>query len=318
MSKRRVTKQQARRIENQHNLKEVDEKQNMFEGLVICRYHKHADVEDDRGIVHYCAIKPSIKSLVAGDKVIWKNATRQQGQIISRLPRNSVLARPNARGQLKPVAANVTRLIIVIAPKPEVSWTLLDCYLIMAEKLKIQPVIVLNKVDIDSSDTQNTLINEYKSIGYDVILTSIHDPKSIDSLKSSLENQISVFIGQSGVGKSSLISMILPEEEDIRTAELSENIHLGRHTTSLSKYYKLQENGAIIDSPGVREFSLGHLDKADILNGYPDLKPYTKNCQFRNCTHINEKNCGLKKAIDEGKLSHFRYQHFIKVIEQNN
>lgn len=318
MSKRRISKQQSARIEKnqQHyheNRKNHDE---LADGLVITRFSKHVEIEDNQGKHVRCSIRPNLETLVAGDRVIWQAEGVNQGVVVSLYPRSTVLAKPTSSRLIKPVAANITQLIIVIAPKPEISWPLLDSYLVMAETLRLHAVILLNKIDLPCELLKESLFRDYGNLNYPILLTSKNSPEGLEQLKNGLNHQISVFVGQSGVGKSSIISSILPHEQNISINEISELSELGRHTTSNSRYYHLPSGGALIDSPGVREFSLWHIDTAEIARGYPEFRPYLSQCKFRNCTHKDTPHCAIIKAINEGLISEKRYENFIKLCAQ--
>jgi ribosome biogenesis GTPase len=257
-----------------------------------------------------------LESLVAGDKIIWQAEGIKQGVVVSLYPRSNILAKPTSATLKKPVAANISQIIIVIAPKPEISWPLLDSYLVMAETLHLQAVILLNKTDLPCEALKELLYNEYGSLHYPIVLTNKGSSDSLQQLKQILNHQVSVFVGQSGVGKSSLIASILPHEQNIATNELSEMSELGRHTTRNSRYYHLPSGGALIDSPGVREFSLWHIDASEIAHGYPEFRPFLSQCKFRNCSHKNTPYCAIIKATQEGLISTKRYENFIKLCIQ--
>lgn len=319
MSKRRINKQQSSRIEkiqqNYHQAKAFDH-DNLADGLVISRFGKHAEIEDNQGKRLRCSIRPNLDTIVAGDRVIWQLEHGDHGVVVSLYPRASILARPTSGGLSKPIAANITQLIIVIAPKPEITWPLLDSYLIMADTLKIHASIVLNKIDMPCSDIQNELENTYKPLGYPILYVSTYKATGVDQLKNALNHQVSVFVGQSGVGKSSLIASILPHEDNITTQEISAGSELGQHTTSNSRYYHLPSGGALIDSPGVREFSLWQMDPATIAQGYLEFKPLISQCKFRNCLHKDTPHCAIINALQQGSISQKRYDNFLKLCDQ--
>ncbi|HAT2103945.1 TPA: small ribosomal subunit biogenesis GTPase RsgA [Legionella pneumophila] len=321
MSKRRINKQQSARIAKiQKNYHEYmgNNSDNLADGLVITRFSRHAEIEDNQGKRILCSIRPNLDTLVAGDRVIWQIEGEKQGVVVSIYPRGSLLARPGQKGLKRPVAANITQLVVVIAPKPEISWPLLDSYLIMAEILQVHVVIVLNKIDLPCQTLQQRLMMDYQLLNYPVIMASNQTPDTIVPLKQALNNQISVFVGQSGVGKSSLISSLLPHEENIAIDKISMVSELGKHTTRNSRYYHLPSGGALIDSPGVREFSLWDIDCSMIAQGYKEFKPYLSQCKFRNCTHINTPQCAIIDALNKGKISTQRYENFTKLCAQFN
>lgn len=320
MSKRRINKQQSTRIEKiQQTYHENKEHvQDLYDGLVISRFSKHVEIEAQDGQLIRCSIRPNLDILVAGDKVIWQTEGLKQGVVVSMYPRNSMLAKPMSSGLKKPVAANITQIIIVIAPKPEISWPLLDSYLVIAETLKIQPVILLNKTDIPCESIKHHLQAVYEKLNYPILLSNKNSSSGLNKLKKILNHQINVFVGQSGVGKSSLIASILPHEQNISTNSLSETSELGRHTTSNSRYYHLPSGGALIDSPGVREFSLWHITSSEIAQSFIEFKPYLTQCKFRNCTHKDTPHCAIIKAVQDETISTLRYENFIKLCTQYN
>jgi ribosome biogenesis GTPase / thiamine phosphate phosphatase len=318
MSKRRINKQQSARIEKiqqtYHDNKVGHD--DLADGLVITRFSKHVEIEDNQGQHIRCSIRPNLETLVAGDRIIWQTEGSKQGVVVSLYPRSNILAKPTSTSLKKPVAANISQIIIVIAPKPEISWPLLDSYLVMAETLHLQAVILLNKTDLPCETLKALLFNEYGGLQYPIISTNKNSADSLLQLKQILNHQVSVFVGQSGVGKSSLISSILPHEQNIAINELSEISELGRHTTSNSRYFHIPSGGALIDSPGVREFSLWHIDASEIARGYAEFRPFLSQCKFRNCTHKNTPHCAIIKATQEGLISTKRYENFIKLCLQ--
>lgn len=317
MSKRRINKQQKLRIEkNQNAYQDMSQEalDTLAEGLVIARYSKQVDIENQEGKLIRCSIRPHLDTLVAGDKVKWLQVDSEHGVVVSLSPRTSVLARPTSTGLKKPVAANITQLIIVIAPKPEIAWPLLDSYLIMAQTLKLDAILVMNKTDLLSDELKTEFLNDYQALGYPIVFTTHH--KTLESLNTLLNHQVSVFIGQSGVGKSSLISKLLPHETNIATQSLSEHSELGQHTTSNSRYYHLPKGGALIDSPGVREFSLWEMDAIAIAKGYKEFMPYLPQCRFRNCLHVDTPGCAIIDGVNQGIISKKRYDNFVKLCSK--
>ncbi|KTD23068.1 ribosome small subunit-dependent GTPase A [Legionella londiniensis] len=318
MSKRQVTGRQAARIkykhQSYHQRINANSEQNLAQGLVIARFAQDALIEDENNQRIRCSLRPDIDSLVAGDRVIWQRENETQGVVVSRYPRESLLGRPDKSGTIKPVAANITQIMVVLAPKPEVSWTLLDSYLIIAEYLNITASIVLNKADLSCAAIQQTLLKLYEPLGYRVIVTSQLEKRRNIALLELLNEETSVFVGQSGVGKSSIISSILPHETEIATSELSNNF--GRHTTSNSIFYHLPTGGAIIDSPGVREFGLWHMPKDEITRCYREFQPFLTQCKYRNCNHCDTPGCAILKAVQENLISRTRYDNYVKISNQ--
>lgn len=189
----------------------------------------------------------------------------------------------------------------------------MDSYLIIAEHQGLNPIILLNKVDLDCDDIKDELLGYYRSLGYSILMVTNLEPESFSPLEDQLVNQTSVFAGQSGVGKSSIISRILPHET-IQTAEISINSELGCHTTTNSRFYHLPKGGALIDSPGVREFGLWQMPRAELIYGFREFRELTPACKFRNCDHENSPGCAITQAVMEGKISEKRYDSFLKLL----
>lgn len=288
------------------------------EGLVITRYSRHAHIEDAEGRSIHCAIQSHITSLVAGDRVIWQPEGPSQGCVLDIVPRKSVLGRPDSQGQIKPIAANITQIMIVIAPVPAISWLLLDSYLVMAELLQLQPYIILNKTDLEVATIQQQLLKHYEPLGYPLIFTHIKS-QDLSTLQKSLRQQTTVFVGQSGVGKSSLISRLLPHEAArIKTGEISHQSQFGCHTTSNSHLYHIPGGGDIIDSPGIRELSLWSVSQTTVARGFREFRPYLSQCKFRNCTHYDTPNCAIIQAVKSQQISLKRYENYVKIIVNEN
>lgn len=322
MTKRKLTHRQQARIHKRHreHLDNMDEPQKgdntsltgpKLHGLVICRYAKHAEVEDEEKARIRCQIRSNIGSLVAGDKVIWQRTKESQtGVIIAKLERTSVLGRGDKQGEIRPVAANVNQMIIVTAAKPELSTLLLDSYLVAAETLNINPIIVFNKMDLLPKPK---VLMDYQAIGYTLICTSTKSLAGLNTLSHQLQNQISVFVGQSGVGKSSIISILDPNAH-AKTNAISKQSELGKHTTSNSTLYHLSQGGSIIDSPGIREFGLWHMDKQTLIEGFVEFRPYIGQCKFKNCSHQHEIQCAFKDALSEGLISSHRFNSLKQLL----
>lgn len=318
MKNRRISKQQQNRIKKkQESLRQKDifQDNSLCAGLVIMRHSKHAYVENENGSLINCSIRPNIDAVVAGDHVIWQEDGYKHGVIVSREPRKSILGRPDDNGKIKPIAANITQILIITAPFPSISWTLLDSYLVMADFLNIPACIILNKTDLESDEVQTELLKNYEPLGYPILFTNkkITDDKN---LKRILHNQTSVLVGQSGVGKSSLIAKILPEEvNNIRTGDLSTANQTGCHTTSNSRLYHLTSGGAIIDSPGIRELNLWNMPNNQIASGYREFKPYINQCKFRNCSHKDTPGCAVINAVKNKIINLNRYQNYLKMLK---
>lgn len=304
VSKRKLNKQQQSRIKRNQarditvasNHADTNTEQGLGPksfGLVITRHAKHAEIEDETGHRLICKIRQNIGSLTAGDRVVFQTChLTDDGIVTSRLKRESELGRGDKKGQIRPVAANVDQILIVIASKPAITPVLLDSYLIAAENLNITPIIIYNKIDLG---VNTDLVQYYQEIGYSILMTSTLDNQGIETLIKTTQDKMSVFVGQSGVGKSSLISTLLPDEH-IRSQAISSQSELGKHTTSNSTVYHLPRGGSLIDSPGIREFGLWHLEKEQIMQGFIEFQALLGHCKYKNCSHCQEPGCVIIEA----------------------
>lgn len=217
------------------------------------------------------------------------------------------------RENIKPIAANIDQIFLVIAVLPEPTWQLVDRYLVAAHRWQIPISIILNKTDLLAVHHYENLLKDlevYQQIGYQILQVSSQQPESLKLLSELLANKTSIFVGQSGVGKSSLINQLTPDA-NARVGVLSLQKSHGAHTTSQSCFYHLADGGAILDTPGIRSLNLNYLTIEDIEQGFPDLRPYLGHCQFRNCRHLQEPGCAILQALIDEKISKTRYESFI-------
>ncbi|WP_201258179.1 ribosome small subunit-dependent GTPase A [Piscirickettsia litoralis] len=206
---------------------------------------------------------------------------------------------------------------MVFASEPEAQEILIDRYLVAAELQGIRPSLVLNKIDLLSLEAQKEYLQRfqhYRDMGYDLIQASTKGNHGLAPLCQALKGANNVFVGQSGVGKSSLVNMLL-ENDSARVAEISDSNQKGRHTTTAATLYHCPTGGNIIDSPGIREFGLWHIEPERLINGFIDFKPFIGHCQFRNCTHDNEKGCALTAAAKQGKIQPLRLTNYHRIMK---
>lgn len=317
----RAAKRESRTVEELQG-GDLGEEQN---GLVIAHFGVQVEVEalqgELAGQVFRCHLRANLPSLVTGDRVVWRAGNQGVGVIVAQQPRHTELCRPDTRGQLKPVAANVDLIVIVFAPLPEPHANLIDRYLIAAEHAGIRPLLLLNKADlIDAANETalNRLLGVYRQLGYSILEVSAHQGAGMQALQALLDDHISVFVGQSGVGKSSLVNSLLPEVET-RVGPLSELTGKGTHTTTTARLFHFPGGGDLIDSPGIREFGLGHVSREDVEAGFIEFRDLLGHCRFRDCKHDREPGCALLQALEEGKVQPQRmnsYRHILASLPQ--
>jgi len=283
-----------------------------LEGRVVVRHGRNLSVRDSAGREVHCLFRQNLGEIVCGDRVLWQPVAGDEGVVVALMARASTLSRPDYSGRDKPIAANITQLVVVLAPFPEPSGYLLDQYLIAAEHIGIRGALCLNKADL-LGPAERAAFRErfahYERLGYPLIQVSAKHEHGLDPLLALLRHNTSILVGQSGVGKSSLINALLPTTQLVEGA-LSDATGLGRHTTSAATLYRLENGGEIIDSPGVRSFRLGKLDRAALENGFPELRALRGKCRFSNCTHQQEPDCAVKEALEAGRINPQRLASF--------
>ena len=216
----------------------------------------------------------------------------------------------------RPKLANITQLVFIVSSKnPKPDLLLLDKQLAFSEFLGINSVIVLNKTDLDKEEQFKNIKNVYKKVGYKVIETNAKEQKGIDELKKFLKSNINAFSGNSGVGKSTLINGIF-KKEITQEGEISKKNKRGKNTTTAIRLYEIDENTYISDTPGFSTFDISEIEIKNLCDYFKEFKEYIDNCEFIGCTHINEENCGIKKAIKEGKITKERYERFCKIYQE--
>lgn len=282
------------------------------QGLIIAHHGASAVVEDDAGQLHRCALRQNLEPLACGDRVIWQPAGEAAGVVVALEPRRSVLSRPDYSGRRKPLAANLDQAAVVIAPRPEPNEYLIDRYLVAIHAIGVQALIVLNKVDLLDEAACDELLERlatYRRIGYALLTASTRTAHGMDALRERLSAGTSILVGQSGVGKSSLIKTLLPDRE-IRIQALSVATGVGTHTTTTSMLYHLPDGGDLIDSPGVRSFGLSDIGPVELEQGFVEFRPLLGRCRFSNCSHTVEPGCALIEAVAQGSVDARRLDSF--------
>lgn len=253
--------------------------------------------------------KDKIKPLVGDDvEIELTGETPLTGNVIKILPRQSVLVRP--------ASANIDQALVIFAiVKPNPNYNLLDRFLITMEQQALKAVICFNKKDLASLEEQKELEKAYGECGYQVLFVSGTGRQGMDEIRKCLKGKTTVVAGPSGVGKSTIINALYPEA-NMETGEISRKIDRGKHTTRHAQLFALDEDTFIMDTPGFTSLSLGEMEKEELQGYYPEFAEYEQNCRFGGCSHISEPVCGVKDALENGKISQVRYRNYVVLYEE--
>ncbi len=285
-------------------------------GRIIAHFGKRIVIEDEHGQEHRCSARRNLPPLVCGDHISWHYPDPNSCIIHELKPRSSLLARPDARGKQKIIAANIDQILIVCASLPELNEGLLDRYLVAATLTDITPVIVLNKTDLLDEKQQahyQQRLSVYQQLNYPIIYTSAHEDEAFNHLNECLRDKTSILVGQSGVGKSSLLNRLLPDV-NARIGEVSDATGKGRHTTTTAYLYHLLDSGTLIDSPGIREFGLWNVSPEQLAQGFPEFVQRQDQCRFRDCKHRNEPGCEVLAALKNEEISASRHASYLRIL----
>ena len=279
-----------------------------FDAEVIAAYGRHLLVRSgDREL----RARPSGRrlSIVCGDRVRCElDRAHDEVLAIEVLPRKSLLARANLRGESEPVVSNITQLVVVVAPVPQPDFFIVDRYLCAATAAGLRGAVAVNKSDLEANKVAREELEAYSAAGYAHVTCSAIDGHGLTELRALLAGAVSVLVGQSGVGKSSLVNALLPKEQ-IETGGLMREEE-GRHTTTASRSYPLDSGGALMDSPGVRDFAPAvELLDAETL-GFPEIDRRASDCKFQDCRHMQEPACAVIAAVEAGEVSARRYESY--------
>ena len=282
----------------------------MPKGIIICTSSNVYQVAEGEK-VYKCLARGKFKkekiSPLVGDEVEFTitNSEKQEGVIEQILPRKNELKRPKM--------ANLTQLILVVSMKmPSPDLLLLDKQLVFAEFMGLKATIVLNKVDLEDKEEIDRIAKLYEDIGYKIIQTNAKEGIKVEKIKALLEGETTAFAGNSGVGKSTLINSIF-EQELTQEGDISDKNQRGKNTTTSTTLYKYKENSYIADTPGFSTFEINEIPKEDLCHYFVEFVPYLDKCEFQGCSHIKEENCGVKEALEAGKISSQRYDNYIKI-----
>lgn len=277
-----------------------------------------AELADGRQVA--CVFRRAVGRPVCGDQVMLDTGQGEINPINEILPRKNTFVRGQRNGSKQIMAANLDQVVIVIAPEPAPSKDLLDRYLVAVLSLGIKPLIVINKVELLATESADrpapfNRLDAYRELGYRVITTSCKGPPGINALEPLLHDRINIVVGQSGVGKSSLVNELVPDL-DLQTQTLSTSTGKGRHTTTSTLMYRLPGNGRLIDSPGVWEYGLWEMEQWELLSGYPEFNRAQGHCRFNDCQHVHEPGCVISAAVEAGLIPAWRLDSYRRLLAQ--
>ena len=286
--------------------------------LVVATYSRRMQLLLPDGRKVDARIKGKRIKPVCGDRVEAEPIPGEADWLITALSdRRNELTRPNLRGQTEVLAANIDRLLVMAAPAPDPEWAIVDRYLCAAELIEASAAVIFNKSDLPTGEAVDEVLEDYARIGYGAVRCSAKTGLNLDAVAALLRDGVSIVVGQSGVGKSSLINRLLRDERQ-RVAAVSERSGEGRHTTVNSAMLQLPGGGAVIDSPGVRDYAPA-LRPEEVVIGYREIAAAGQNCRFANCRHLREPGCAAKAAVESGEISKRRYdsyRHLLALTEK--
>jgi ribosome biogenesis GTPase len=277
-----------------------------------------AELADGRQLP--CRYRRTVGRPVCGDQVIIDTDQGESNPVDEILPRANTFVRGLRDGSKQILASNLDQVVIVIAPQPAPSKDLLDRYLVAVLSLGIRPLIVVNKAELLAQRSAGSNwpfdhMQEYRALGYRMIETSCKTQPGVAALQAELRDQTSIVVGQSGVGKSSLVNALVPDL-DLQTQVLSHSTGKGKHTTTTTLMYHLPGSGRLIDSPGVWEYGLWDMDQAELQRGYPEFERAKGSCRFNNCSHTIEPGCAIAAAVQEGLIPAWRLESYRRLFAQ--
>jgi ribosome biogenesis GTPase len=266
-----------------------------------------------------CVTRGKKSDVAVGDIVDLKRTSNDQAVIEAIDERKTLLYRSD-QYKSKLLAANVTQLFIVIATEPSFSDDLISRALVAAEAAGVTAHLILNKIDVTAElDRARSRAALYAGLGYPVHEVSVHaqPDETRTTLTPLLQNQSTILIGQSGMGKSSLINLLVPNA-DIAVREISEALDTGKHTTTFTRLYAIDADTSIIDSPGFQEFGLYHLTEGMLERAFPEFQPHLGQCRFYNCHHVNEPDCAVRTAVAAGSIAAMRHQLYLQLLHESS
>jgi len=285
----------------------------LHSGQVVAAYGRQYLVELNEGEIITCFTRAKRSLLACGDHVAVMRTAPGQGVVEAIDPRRTLLYRSDAHRQ-KLIAANIDQVVIVLAPFPSFYQELLDRCLVAAEHERIRPLIVLNKFDlVDQSENPRQTLRLYETLGYKVL--TLIAKEDVAPLRPQLQNRLSVLIGQSGMGKSTIINALIPGAHAL-VGDISIALDSGRHTTTHAKLYRLDARSGLIDSPGMQAFGLHHIPVSKLQFCFPEFRPFLGQCRFADCAHYGEPDCAVRSAAHSGDIDAHRMRTYRRLVEE--
>jgi ribosome biogenesis GTPase len=288
----------------------------LVDGRVVASHGRRVDVEDHAGRRFACSLHGRRLAVVCGDEVRWSPtaAGESQGRVYELKPRRATLERLSTAGSVEPVVANLTQLVAVAAPRPAPDWFVVDRYLAGAAWCGIGALVAINKSELGPDAALDEELAAYGAIGYPIVACSTKAAPGVAILATRLAAHVSVLVGQSGTGKSSLLNALAPEARAV-TQEISAATEQGRHTTTTAVLHRLASGGDLIDSPGVRDYAPSLPAEREVGSGFVEIVRLAAQCRFQDCLHLTEPACAVRAALADGRLRPRRYESYKQMVQ---